>query len=150
MGGTALGASGRSNNGLKLDVKTGKLSLWRLFPTFTFTFLDSSRLPPAVPSPSPPCAFLCCRDNQIGFVRLQNRTNVLLSRAKEGMFIIGNSECLVNSKQPGIWPQVGGPEPHLLGLDSRFNSYVDASASAGRLDPPSCRPPLPPAGGGHV
>ena len=36
MGGTALGASGRSNNGLKLDVKTGKLSLWRLFPTFTF------------------------------------------------------------------------------------------------------------------
>ena len=39
MGGTALGASGRSNNGLKLDVKTGKLSLWRLFPTFTFTFL---------------------------------------------------------------------------------------------------------------
>ena len=34
MGGTALGASGRSNNGLKLDVKTGKLSLWRLFPTF--------------------------------------------------------------------------------------------------------------------
>ena len=38
MGGTALGASGRSNNGLKLDVKTGKLSLWRLFPTFTFTF----------------------------------------------------------------------------------------------------------------
>ena len=39
MGGTALGASGRSNNGLKLDVKTGKLSLWRLFPTFTFTFI---------------------------------------------------------------------------------------------------------------
>ena len=38
MGGTALGTSGRSNNGLKLDVKTGKLSLWRLFPTFTFTF----------------------------------------------------------------------------------------------------------------
>ena len=38
VGGTALGASGRSNNGLKLDVKTGKLSLWRLFPTFTFTF----------------------------------------------------------------------------------------------------------------
>ena len=36
VGGTALGASGRSNNGLKLDVKTGKLSLWRLFPTFTF------------------------------------------------------------------------------------------------------------------
>ena len=41
MGGTALGASGRSNNGLKLDVKTGKLSLWRLFPTFTFTFTSS-------------------------------------------------------------------------------------------------------------
>ena len=45
MGGTALGASGRSNNGLKLDVKTGKLNLWRLFPTFTFTF--TYLLPPS-------------------------------------------------------------------------------------------------------
>ena len=45
MGGTALGASGRSNNGLKLDVKTGKLSLWRLFPTFTFTFQVEQRAP---------------------------------------------------------------------------------------------------------
>ena len=44
MGGTALGASGRSNNGLKLDVKTGKLSLWRLFPTFTFTFTGTHSL----------------------------------------------------------------------------------------------------------
>ena len=46
MGGTALGASGRSNNGLKLDVKTGKLSLWRLFPTFTF-YLYSAHRPAA-------------------------------------------------------------------------------------------------------
>ena len=44
MGGTALGASGRSNNGLKLDVKTGKLSLWRLFPTFTFTFTHGAEV----------------------------------------------------------------------------------------------------------
>ena len=76
MGGTALGASGRSNNGLKLDVKTGKLSLWRLFPTFTFTFCthfqllskadevaqpDAASLSPAAdPSiaPGPPGA--CC------------------------------------------------------------------------------------------
>ena len=48
MGGTALGASGRSNNGLKLDVKTGKLSLWRLFPTFTFTFTCAWLLPPTL------------------------------------------------------------------------------------------------------
>ena len=41
MGGTALGASGRSNNGLKLDVKTGKLSLWRLFPAFTYQDLKN-------------------------------------------------------------------------------------------------------------
>ncbi|EFN53324.1 hypothetical protein CHLNCDRAFT_58610 [Chlorella variabilis] len=34
----AVASLQRSNNGLKLDVKTGKLSLWRLFPTFTFTF----------------------------------------------------------------------------------------------------------------
>ena len=45
MGGTALGASGRSNNGLKLDVKTGKLSLWRLFPTFTFCIADAVHCP---------------------------------------------------------------------------------------------------------
>ena len=49
MGGTALGASGRSNNGLKLDVKTGKLSLWRLFPTFT----SHRSTTPAAPAPQP-------------------------------------------------------------------------------------------------
>ena len=49
MGGTALGASGRSNNGLKLDVKTGKLSLWRLFPTFTFTFYACCTWQPSIP-----------------------------------------------------------------------------------------------------
>ena len=58
MGGTALGASGRSNNGLQLDVKTGKLSLWRLFPTFTFTFFlyacaTLSLAEPPVPLPLP-------------------------------------------------------------------------------------------------
>ena len=53
MGGTALGASGRSNNGLKLDVKTGKLSLWRLFPTFTFTFSTAAAAATQLPDGAP-------------------------------------------------------------------------------------------------
>ena len=51
VGGTALGASGRSIHGLKIDVKTGKFSLWRLFPTFTFTFTChlAAAIKPALP-----------------------------------------------------------------------------------------------------
>ena len=70
MGGTALGASGRSNNGLKLDVKTGKLSLWRLFPTFTFT-LPGRVLP--LPAPLDLC------NTQLSLCTMQPRTIALLA-----------------------------------------------------------------------
>ena len=80
MGGTALGASGRSNNGLKLDVKTGKLSLWRLFPTFTFT------LPSPLPSPLGPC--------------LQGHTQLVLSRLRTVPAVLGRAAHHLQGRRP--------------------------------------------------
>jgi hypothetical protein len=41
----------------------------------------------------------------IGFLKSSNRTNVLLSRAKHGMFLIGNAS-LMEKEGNGIWPEV--------------------------------------------
>ncbi|KAG0003706.1 hypothetical protein BGZ65_001414 [Modicella reniformis] len=41
----------------------------------------------------------------IGFLKSTNRTNVLLSRAKHGMYLIGNVNLMERAKH-GIWPQV--------------------------------------------
>ncbi|KAF9349803.1 hypothetical protein BGX26_011932 [Mortierella sp. AD094] len=41
----------------------------------------------------------------IGFLKSPNRTNVLLSRAQHGMFIIGNAAIMAHEKN-GIWPSV--------------------------------------------
>ncbi|KAF9358252.1 hypothetical protein BGX34_008995 [Mortierella sp. NVP85] len=41
----------------------------------------------------------------IGFLKSPNRTNVLLSRAQHGMFIIGNANLMAKEKH-GIWPKV--------------------------------------------
>ncbi|RUP52086.1 hypothetical protein BC936DRAFT_141680 [Jimgerdemannia flammicorona] len=41
----------------------------------------------------------------IGFLKSPNRTNVLLSRAQHGMFILGNADLLA-SNENGMWPQV--------------------------------------------
>ncbi|KAF9942869.1 hypothetical protein BGZ67_009963 [Mortierella alpina] len=41
----------------------------------------------------------------IGFLKSSNRTNVLLSRAKHGMYLIGDA-ALMDKPQNGIWPQV--------------------------------------------
>ncbi|KAG9057264.1 hypothetical protein FS842_007802 [Serendipita sp. 407] len=40
----------------------------------------------------------------IGFLKSSNRANVALSRARHGMFVLGNGEVLENSN--GIWPSV--------------------------------------------
>ena len=34
------------------------------------------------------------KENKIGFLKIPNRVNVALSRAKKGMYIFGNSHCL--------------------------------------------------------
>ena len=49
------------------------------------------------------------RNNQrgaIGFLKTSNRINVLLSRAKHGMFLFGHSPSLVKDKSSRMWPQV--------------------------------------------
>ncbi|KAF9281867.1 hypothetical protein BGZ68_006340 [Mortierella alpina] len=43
--------------------------------------------------------------NTIGFLKSPNRANVLLSRAKHGMFLLGNAG-LMNQERNGIWPKV--------------------------------------------
>ncbi|KAL4424087.1 hypothetical protein ABPG75_001388 [Micractinium tetrahymenae] len=45
-------------------------------------------------------------NNVIGFLKLPNRVNVLLSRARQGMYIIANHACLLGSRNAGIWPKV--------------------------------------------
>ncbi|KAF9358200.1 hypothetical protein BGX26_002267 [Mortierella sp. AD094] len=43
--------------------------------------------------------------SSIGFLKSSNRTNVLLSRAQHGMFLIGNAE-LMDRRENGIWSQI--------------------------------------------
>jgi superfamily I DNA and/or RNA helicase len=43
---------------------------------------------------------------QIGFLKTSNRVCVALSRAKHGLFIFGNSECLIGSKKLELWVKV--------------------------------------------
>ncbi|KAF9106327.1 hypothetical protein BGX27_009208 [Mortierella sp. AM989] len=43
--------------------------------------------------------------SSIGFLKSPNRTNVLLSRAQHGMYIIGNSGLMENAKN-GLWPGI--------------------------------------------
>jgi len=45
-------------------------------------------------------------DGRIGFLKMPNRVNVLLSRAKHGMYLVGNSECLTMRPDGNIWPDV--------------------------------------------
>jgi hypothetical protein len=41
----------------------------------------------------------------IGFLKSTNRSNVLLSRAKHGMYLLGNAELMAN-KSPQMWAKV--------------------------------------------
>ena len=42
----------------------------------------------------------------IGFLKMANRVNVLLSRAKHGMYLIGNPDTLRARHEGNIWPAV--------------------------------------------
>lgn len=42
----------------------------------------------------------------IGFLGEKNRINVLLSRAKEGMYLLGNVESLMNCTKNSMWKDV--------------------------------------------
>ena len=45
--------------------------------------------------------------NNIGFLKISNRVCVALSRARQGLFIFGNSSCLLGSKFK-LWEDVIG------------------------------------------
>lgn len=47
-------------------------------------------------------------DGNIGFLRLKNRINVLLSRAKHGMYMLGNTDTLRKAAEP---PPEGSKRP---------------------------------------
>ena len=47
------------------------------------------------------------KENNIGHCRIDNRVCVALSRAKEGLFLIGNSRCLrEGGKRTGLWDKI--------------------------------------------
>jgi superfamily I DNA and/or RNA helicase len=45
-------------------------------------------------------------DQKIGFLSLENRVNVALSRAKHGLYIVGNMECLSAPNNGKMWKSV--------------------------------------------
>ena len=52
-------------------------------------------------------AMLRHSEGNIGFMRLKNRVNVILSRARDGMYILGNRKTLeAKSRSTDMWPQV--------------------------------------------
>jgi superfamily I DNA and/or RNA helicase len=44
--------------------------------------------------------------NAIGFLKLENRVNVALSRAKLGLYIVGNMGCLAAEGNGSLWKSV--------------------------------------------
>ena len=49
---------------------------------------------------------MLCRHGNIGFLKTSNRINVMLSRAKHGMYILGHADTLIASKRSQMWRQV--------------------------------------------
>lgn len=47
-----------------------------------------------------------CRHGTVGFLKTSNRINVMLSRAKHGMYILGHADTLTAHKKSAMWPQV--------------------------------------------
>ena len=47
------------------------------------------------------------RDGNIGFLKTKNRINVMLSRARHGMYILGHpATLLAKARSTDMWPQV--------------------------------------------
>lgn len=47
------------------------------------------------------------RDGNIGFLKTKNRINVMLSRARHGMYILGHpGTLLAKTRSTDMWPQV--------------------------------------------
>ena len=94
-----------------------------------------------------------CRSTEggnIGFLRRMNRINVMLSRARHGMYIFGNAECM-RASPGGAWAKVlqvmddvsasKQPPPHCFNVGSLT---APVTTSIMRVRSESCRA-VPPA-----
>jgi superfamily I DNA and/or RNA helicase len=61
-------------------------------------------------------------DNKVGFLKTSNRINVLLSRAKHGMYLIGNSKTYANVP---MWSNVLGMLRMTDSIGSKFSLHCD-------------------------
>lgn len=92
-----------------IQARTGSVSCLPKLAAVSLRFpasLHTSLRPPALnlahPRPAP-----LSRANDIGFLRRQNRVNVLLSRAKHGMFLVGNPACLTGGRNgDSMWARI--------------------------------------------
>jgi superfamily I DNA and/or RNA helicase len=42
----------------------------------------------------------------MGFLKTKNRVNILLSRTKKGMYLIGNAATLGTNEKSKTWPEI--------------------------------------------
>jgi len=61
-------------------------------------------------------------DNKVGFLKTSNRINVLLSRAKHGMYLIGNSKTYANDS---MWSNVLGMLRMTDSIGHKFSLHCD-------------------------
>ncbi|KAI9790938.1 MAG: hypothetical protein M1833_001737 [Piccolia ochrophora] len=59
-------------------------------------------------------------DNRVGFMKTQNRINVAVSRARDGLYIIGNASCM---KSSGMWSEIIALHSQKRRIGSSFGIY---------------------------
>ncbi|GBB94408.1 hypothetical protein RclHR1_02350007 [Rhizophagus clarus] len=90
-------------------------------------------------------------NDSIGFLKSSNRSNVLLSRAREGMYLIGNSE-LMERKSLNMWApvinilrerkQVGFGMPIVCNQHPNYKNIIDKPEQFAQVSPDGgCRQP---------
>ncbi|PKC62918.1 P-loop containing nucleoside triphosphate hydrolase protein, partial [Rhizophagus irregularis] len=84
--------------------------------------------------------------DSIGFLKSSNRSNVLLSRAREGMYLIGNSEMMA-TKSEDVWapvinmlktrnpPQIGFGMPIVCNQHPDYKNIITESEQFERFSP---------------
>ncbi|RIA88937.1 hypothetical protein C1645_739024 [Glomus cerebriforme] len=97
------------------------------------------------------------RHDSIGFLKSPNRSNVLLSRAREGMYLLGNSE-LMAMKSKDMWApiidilrkrnQIGFGMPIVCNKHSDYKNIIDKPERFAQVSPDGgcyrpCYTPLP-------
>lgn len=75
----------------------------------------------------------------IGFMKMANRINVMLSRAQHGMYLLGNEATLRATTQAPMWPQVLERlhEMDAVGPELQASGVVRKARAASRGSPPA-------------